>query len=204
MKKVLIVSVLSLFAGGVFAAGPLEFGVKAGLNSTNFDFKRNELGNSMYAFNKARTGYHAGVWMRLGFAGMFVQPEFLYNWNQYDMKVVGQGQGQGLSTSKIKVQTLEVPALVGWRVLILRLNAGPVFNLMNKTTHSGGVVQQADMLKPSISYTAGVGLDVWKISFDMRYNGLFERAKQTVEVDGASYPLRTNFRGWTFSLGWRL
>jgi hypothetical protein len=200
MKKLLIVSVLSLFAGGVFAAGPLEFGVKAGLNSTNFDFNRHELGNSYFAFSKARTGYHAGAWMRLGFAGMFVQPEFLYNWNKYDMKVVGQS----LSTSKIKVQTLEVPALVGWKILVLRVNAGPVFNLMNKTSHSGGVVQQADMLKPSISYTAGVGLDVWKVSFDMRYNGLFERAKQTVEIDGNSHRLPTNFRGWTFSLGWRL
>ncbi len=201
MKKVLIVCALALFTGGAFAAGPVEFGVKAGLNSANFDFNRHHLSDSYYAFSKARTGYHAGAWMRLGFAGMFVQPEFLYNWNRYDMNVLDGGRQ---STSKIRIQTLEVPVLAGWRLLVLRLNAGPVFNLMNKTSHSGGLVDQADMLKPSVSYTAGLGFDIMKLSLDLRYNGTFERAKQTVEVNGSSYPLRTNFRGWTFSLGWRL
>lgn len=201
MKKLLIISVFALLAGGATAAGPVEFGVKAGLNSANFDFNRHHLSDSYYAFSKARTGYHAGAWMRLGFAGMFVQPEFLYNWNRYDMNVLNGSQE---ATSKIRVQTLEVPVLAGWKLFVLRVNAGPVFNLMNKTKHSGGVVERADMLKPSVSYTAGFGLDISNVSVDLRYNGTFERAKQTVEVNGESYPLRTNFRGWTFSLGWRL
>lgn len=202
MKRVLIICAMALFSGGVFAAGPMEFGLKAGVNSANFDFNRHYLGESYYAFSKARTGYHAGAWMRVGLAGMFVQPEFLYNWNRYDMNVLKETQQ---ATSKIRVQTLEVPVLAGWKLLFLRLNAGPVFNLMNKTSHSGGKVQNADMLKPSVSYTAGFGLDIARVSLDLRYNGtMFGRAKQTVEVDGKSYPLRTNFRGWTFSLGWRL
>ncbi len=193
---------MMLFAGTAMAAGPLEMGVKAGLNSANFDFNKSQLGDSYRAFSKAHTGYHAGVWMRVGLAGIMVQPEFLYNWNRYDMKLWEVGDGAETS-SKIRVQTFEVPVMAGWRLLFLRLNAGPVFNIMNKTSHSGGRVERAEVTKPSVSYAAGLGLDIMKVSFDLRYNGNFERAKQAVTVAGQEYKLGTNFRGWTFGLGWR-
>ncbi len=203
MKKLLIIGIAALFGSGAMAMGPVDFGLRGGLNSVNFDFDHNNLGDSWLAFSKGRTGYHAGVWMRLDLGAVFVQPEFLYNWNRYDLRMWSD-PALSMAKSKIKVQTFEVPVLVGMKLLFLRVNAGPVFNIMNQTKHSGGgAIDDAEVMKPSVSYTAGFGLDISKVSLDIRYNGMFEKAKQTVWIGDESYKQGTNFRGWTFGLGWR-
>lgn len=198
MKKFFIVAITILAMASASAA---DFGLRAGVNSSRFDLSHANLSDDFLAFNKARTGWHAGAWMRLDMGMFFVQPELLYNYNSYDMNT-WTTPASAKSTSKIKVQTLEVPALIGIKLLVLRLNAGPVFNLMSETSHSGGDVEQADVLKPAVSYTAGLGVDLSHVSLDVRYNGGFSRTKQTVEIGGESYASRTNFRGWTVGVGY--
>ncbi len=198
MKKLFFILCAAVVAG---SASAVDFGVRVGVNSSNFEMKNASLGNNYIAFNKAKTGYHAGLWSRIDLGSIFVQPEILYNWNSYDMDVWNDPTSR--YSGKIKVQTLEVPALVGVSLLFLRLNAGPVFNVMNKTSRSGDLIESADVLKPSVSYAAGFGFDIMKLSLDVRYNGDFERTKQTVEIGGESYASKTNFRGWTVGLGYR-
>lgn len=201
MKKLILSAVCLCAAVAANAAGPIEFGVKAGVNSSNFDLDKNNFENTYLSFNRARTGYHAGAWVRVGLGGLFVQPEFLYNWNAYDASV-WQRNGSTEGTAKIKVQTFEVPTLIGWNLLLLRLNAGPVFTVMNKTQTKGGVVKSASVMKPTVSYTAGFGLDIVKIAIDVRYNGMFARTKQTLDIGSESFRSKTNTRGWTVSLGY--
>lgn len=201
MKKIFILAACMFAAGTASAAGPLEYGVKAGVNSSNFDLVKNNLEQTYLSFNKARTGYFAGAWMRLNLGTMFVQPEIQYNWNAYDAGVWDSSFGDG-QNSKIKVQTIDVPALVGFKLLVLRLNAGPVFTVMNKTKTKGGRVQSADVLKPTVSYTAGFGLDIAKVALDVRYNGMFARTKQSLQIGDRSFPSKINSRGWSVSLGY--
>lgn len=202
MKKIFILAVCMISATAANAAGGLlEYGVKAGVNSSNFDLTKNNLEETYLSFNKARTGYHAGAWMRVNLGAIFVQPEVIYNWNAYDAGIWGTTFDNG-NNSKIKVQTVDVPALLGFKLLVLRLNAGPVFTVMNKTKTKGGVVTSADVLKPTVSYTAGFGLDIAKVALDVRYNGMFAKTKQSLQIGDRSFASKINSRGWSVSLGY--
>lgn len=191
---------------GAFAGGPLvEFGVKAGINTGNFDLNKINFNNAYYLVNEARTGYHAGVFMRLDFVALHLQPEFNYNFNRYDMKVLGHGDSATQSTNKVRVQTFEVPVLVGFDLLFLRFNAGPVFNVWNDTSMKSGAttVADVDITKPSVSWAAGLGVDLMKVSLDIRYNGQFKRADQNISIsESDAFNFKNNFRGWTFSVGY--
>lgn len=203
MKRgILLAAVMLLVATRAFAVGPVDFGIKAGVNTGNFDLDKSSLGNSYKAINDSRTGYHAGVFMRVNFLSFHIQPEFLYNWNSYNMEVWTTGTGDENKT-KVKVQTLEVPVLAGLDILFLRLNAGPVFNVMNKTSTSKGVVSDVDIMKPSVGFAAGLGIDLMSFSVDVRYNGQFKKSKGTVTISQDTYDIKSNFQGWQFSLGYK-
>lgn len=206
MKKTffLITAVLSMATAIASAKGPIDFGIKAGINTGNFKLDKENIPNNVHIINDARTGFHAGAFMRLNLLGIQVQPEMLYNWNKYDMTILGaSGESINEKRSQVSVQTLEVPVLGGLEILFLRLNAGPVFNIMNKTSVSGKAVADAEVIKPSVSFAAGVGLDLMSICFDVRYNGQFRRADNTITIDQNTYDLRSNFQGWTFSIGYK-
>lgn len=193
MKKVMLIVVALLAAVGTHAMGPIDFGVKAGINTENFKLDKH---TNYDLVNKARVGYHAGVFARLGLLGFLVQPELLYNWNSYDIKFDGD-------KSKVKVQTLEVPVFAGMQILFVRVNAGPVFNIMNKTSTSRGVVDVVEMTKPSVSFAAGLGIDLMKFSIDVRYCGQFRKTNSTIVIDNTPVDFKNNFRGWQFSLGYK-
>lgn len=200
-KLLLITAAAMLTSLSASAIGPLEFGVKAGVNTGNFDLSKKTFGESFWLINEARTGFNAGVFMRLNFVGVHVQPEFMYNWNRYDMAVLERGGGEE-NTTKVRHQTLEVPVFVGFDVLFLRLGAGPVFNIMNRTSTMSGALADVDILKPSVSYTIGGGVDIMKISLDIRYNGQFKKSTQHITIDKQDHTFKNNFSGWTFSLGY--
>lgn len=203
-KKLLIIAVLALVSYSSFAIGPkIDFGVKAGINTTNFDLNTRRFGNDFWLINESRLGFHAGVLMRVNLAGFFVQPEFNYNWNSYDMNILPQAAGNTQSVARVRVQTLEVPVLVGMSLLFLRGYAGPVFNVMTDT--SSGSAADVTIQKPSMSYAIGLALEVWDISVDVRYNGQFVKAKQNINIntsDQGPLNFKNNFRGWTLSLGY--
>ncbi len=196
MKKVILIMTATLFTAlGAYAISPVDFGVKAGINTGNFKLNKQ---TNYDLVNKARVGYHAGVFARVSLLGIHVQPELLYNWNGYDIK------GEE-GNSEVKVQTLEVPVLAGMQILFLRLNAGPVFNIMNKTSASQGVVDDVETTKPSVSFAAGLGIDLMKFSIDVRYCGQFKKSNSTITINNSATPIdvKNNFRGWQFSLGYK-
>lgn len=202
-KKLFVATLMSLIAYSSFAIGPkIDFGVKGGINTTNFDLNKIRFDNAYWLINESRTGFHAGVFMRVNLIGFHIQPEFNYNWNSYKMNILPQTAGDK-SVTRVHVQTLEVPVLLGMRLLFLRLNAGPVFNVMTDTSTGSGSKADVRIQKPSVSYAAGLGVDMWDLSLDIRYNGQFVRATQNLVIgDQGPFNFRNNFRGWTLSLGY--
>lgn len=201
-KGFLIIAATLLATAGANAMGPIDFGIKAGLNTGNFDLNKKTFSDAYRLLSNAKTGYHAGAFMRLNFLAFHVQPELVYNWNGYDITTIPTGL-DGEKKSKVKVQTLEVPVLAGIDILFLRVNAGPVFNIMTKSSTSKGTIENVDTMKPTVSFAAGVGVDLMKFSFDVRYCGQFTKTDSTITIGNETLDYKNNFQGWQFSLGYK-
>lgn len=198
MKKYLIVVLLvtsTILGANAQLLPSFQFGVKAGLNFSNL---KSEDGNWLDA--STRTGYQAGVWARIGGAGVHFQPELYVTGKSSDAKLVEKNE-----EGKVSFTSLDLPLLLGTRIGLgpagLRIVAGPVVsfvvdkNIANTFTES--VLNVNDYKNQAWAVTGGLGLDISNFRIDARYeHGLSELSKN----DAA--PQKVNL--WTIGVGYRL
>jgi len=189
MKKFIIASVMLLSVSITYAQ--LNFGVKAGFNSSLSLNNSHSLSTGDYNLNSVKSdlsnGFQAGVFARFGFKKIYFQPEFLYNMGKKDYTMTLQdAQNNDVQLDKrVTISTLEVPLLLGYKLLDLKLInlrafAGPKlrFNAGSSLDYNvlaaGGSIT-ADQLSKDIKAAqlgleAGIGVDILMFTLDARYN----------------------------------
>ncbi len=189
MKNFILSAIL--FCGIVFGGYSQNggFGIKAGLSSTEVDFK-----NKQFTPQGAQTGYHVGVFGRIGGGGFFVQPELLFT----------QTSGKFLSgQDQINVQfnRLDIPVMVGMRLFkVLRLQAGPIASLNIDSKLKGSTVREVDFENATLGYQAGLGLDFGNLSIDGRYEGGLSKWTQNIQ----NFQTDNRINQWVLSVGFKI
>lgn len=194
MKKI-ILSLLLIGSGAVaFAQGlpTFQLGVKGGVNLTKF-----KTTNTFDSDNRA--GYYAGLWARIGGAGIHLQPEVYLSGKS---SVLTNSSGQD---NKVKFTSLDVPILIGTKIgaagFGLRLNTGPVvsFNLDQEQNFSQAASSsfKGDFKDKAFSWQFGAGLDLGKLSADVRYESGLSK------INSDTYPT-TKLNLFTVGIGFRV
>ncbi|MBD1392258.1 porin family protein [Mucilaginibacter glaciei] len=142
-----------------------QIGVKGGVNLSS-------LSNSTSTFNSSnRAGYLGGLWARFGALGFNFQPEVYVTSKNVDINNSTQ------TISSAKFTSIDVPLLFGGKIgafgLGGRFYAGPLFSFaIDKKNNFGTAVSSAtrfDYKDSNVAVTAGAGIDIRKISIDLRY-----------------------------------
>jgi len=165
----------------------VRFGIKAGANLSNIngskDLSLSSGGNAFdFRDNDNRSlGFAGGVFFRFG-KTLYIQPEILLSqkggkFNVYEDGVLNDGKVD------VRFSNLDVPVLFGLRVAkFFRVNVGPMASLrLNKNGEIGdsfnditGENSGAEFKnRLAFGYQAGVGLDLGRLSLDVRYEGNF-------------------------------
>lgn len=207
--RLLIALLLMVTTMNVSAKGGLiEFGLKAGITTQNVDFIRGDAGiQSIMA--SSRAGFQIGAMSRINLGLLHIQPELLYSYSGYKLMASGNNMEAGpalpTSKSKVRMNSVDLPILVGIKFLFLRINAGPVFNLMNSTSvvNSDKINHDVEIVKPTIGFAAGIGANLGKINIDLRYNGNFKKPIQSIKIgDLKSFDYKSKFNSWALSVGY--
>ena len=170
MKKTVLILAILLFVSGMASAQVLPsfaFGLKGGVNLSSFP-------QSGAYSNSSQAGYLGGVWARFGAVGFNFQPE-LYATSK-DVNV-SYDQDNQTYTNKAKFTSLDLPLLVGGKVgafgLGARFYTGPVVSFainkdqtLSDAAHDAGTL---DFKNQNYAWQVGAGLDVRKLSIDLRY-----------------------------------
>ncbi len=197
MKKLVLIVLVTLSSLSLYAQKN-GVGIKAGLSSTQVDFK-----SEQFVPSDAQMGYHLGVFARFGGVGFFVQPEVLFT----------QTSGQFLEISSLssippinyeaKFNRLDVPVMAGFRMLkVIRIMAGPIasFNIDSSLKDAGTTVQNIDFKKATLGYQTGVGVDLGNLTFEGKYEGGLSRFTENV----GSYTADNRLNQWVLSVGIKL
>ena len=156
----------------------IKAGVKGGLSSmdvtpgqfivTNSE-KAEELGISL---SEANYGGHLGFFIQAKMGNFLLQPEILFNTNVMDYNVKDFETGE-VFTKTESFQTLDLPIMMGIKLWKFRLTGGPVAHLHLDSTSELFDIEGYDQKFEDMTwgYQAGVGLDIWKLMFDLRYEG---------------------------------
>jgi hypothetical protein len=219
MKKVIISAVFLLSVTASFAQ--FNFGIKAGYTSSLGVNNLGSVTSGAYNLNSVNSdlsnGFQAGVFARFGFKKLYFQPEFLYDMGKknYTMTIQDAQSNNIQFNKRVNISTLEVPLLLGYKLLDLKLvnlrafagpklrfNAGSSLDYSNLS--SGGSVTQDQLIKDvkaaQLGLEAGVGIDFLMFTLDARYNvikDMYQTKLSSVTID--------NLQANTFviSLGWK-
>ncbi|RYY36419.1 MAG: PorT family protein [Sphingobacteriaceae bacterium] len=167
MKKYLL-SIALLAAGVISAKAQFTVGAKAGVNFSKI--------NADNVSESSITGYQIGAFARFG-SDWYLQPELYLASSGGKFKTSDNNNTVNVD-GKVKFTTLNVPLLIGKTFgsedLNLRVNAGPVYSfILDDNKNLGGNIDQAfrDYKSSALGYQVGAGIDVGKITLDLRYEG---------------------------------
>lgn len=168
MKKLLLSLTILLAVAAVSKAQILpkvQVGIKGGVNLSS-------LSNSSGTFSADnRAGYLGGIWARFGALGFNFQPELYVTSKNVDIN------NSNTKVGSAKFTSIDVPLLLGGKIgafgLGGRFYAGPLLSFaINKDNSFGSAVGGAtrfDYKSSNFALTAGAGIDISKISIDLRY-----------------------------------
>lgn len=194
MKRFLLVAIFIFGAFSAFSqvTPSFQLGIKGGFNLSKFSTE-----NTFASDNKA--GYYAGLWTRIGAAGIHLQPELYLSGKNTTLK-----SSSGLE-NEVKFTSLDVPVLIGTKIgaagIGLRLNTGPVVSFIlseeQNFNDAASSVFNGNFKDQAFAWQFGTGLDVGKLSVDLRYEmGLSK-------LNSAGYP-DTKLNMFTLGLGIKL
>ncbi len=189
MKKLFVSALVLLLAIPAFSQ--VKFGIKAGASTTTVPtYQATGTGTNIEALKDAAWGFHAGVFLRLGLGGFYLQPEVVFNSNTYEYRV------QTATVSEVldqRFNRLEIPVLLGLKLGPVRINAGPSATVPigspNKLINDPNF---DNMYRgTTFGYQAGVGVDIFNtITLDARYGGSFsEEFGDAVNIGNQSFNL---------------
>ncbi|WP_316747722.1 porin family protein [Pedobacter gandavensis] len=161
-------------------SSPIHVGLKAGANYNKLSISAPGISG------KFAPGFSAGAFTRVDLGRAYVQGELLYS------NKSGKLDGNGAKDQKAKWSGIDVPLVVGYKILNtaqmnLRVFGGAVYSytLNDKTS----VLKQLNpafqgFKKSNVGYQAGAGIDLGKLTFDLRY----ERALTDIDKTFKSRP----------------
>ena len=145
-----------LFAGISIGRAQFTLGPKIGVNFTNF-----------VEYTDFNSGMDAGLFMRLG-QRFYFQPEFDYSFRKSIFK---DGFEEIKQNFDLKTHFFDIPLLIGYKFVSLknfnfRVFVGPRLGFMINNS-----LEEYDALKTmQIGGQAGIGIDVWRFTFDVKYD----------------------------------
>ncbi len=163
MKKFCILFILVVFTFSGKAQGGLDFGLKAGLNtsriSTNLaDYTPQTVNNYLF-----------GAFARINLGRIYVQPEAYISSKGGE---VIQNPGISTITSSFDLNTIDVPVLLGFKIIDqktinVRIMAGPAFYFA--TNKSASEQLTTDKIASNFfGWQYGAGMDFLFLSLDAR------------------------------------
>ena len=220
MKKLFLIAVLLLSVSLTYAQ--LNFGIKAGYNSSLSFSNVSSVTNGTYNLNSVQNelwnDFHAGFFARVGLGKkLYIQPELLYNIQKknYNLTIQDAISGQVTLNKIANINTVEVPILVGYKLLDLKIlnlrafagpdikfNAGSTLDFNNITGGNFDTKKLvSDIKAANLGLQIGAGVDVLMFALDVKYTLINDM--YTTKLANVSL---TNLPPSTFviSLGWKL
>ena len=202
-----------LLASAIFFCGMsygqlVTIGPKVGISSSTVDFDELTVNGQTIESGDAKVGFHAGLFARITLLGFYIQPEALFTQSGGEIQLSENSVDDVLDYTYNK---LDVPVMAGIKIGdFFRLNAGPVFSLLLSDDLSidglGTTVDEVNdnYNNATVGYQAGAGIDISKLTFDLRYEGSLSKLTDNFTVRGSSFNTDLRNNQWVFSVGLKL
>jgi hypothetical protein len=165
MKNLLLIT-LVIFTIKVNGQG-FVLGAKAGLTNTQIigaDYKSFQIPTSS-------NGFLIGGFARISLIGFYIQPEISFR--NLNFTVNSTGTTSAASTATM-LNYIDIPVMFGKKILnVINVSVGPSFQfLINKDLTASDInkLEKGNYNDFVVGAQLGVGVEIWKLCFDARYD----------------------------------
>ncbi len=217
MKRLVVLFIAVIMSTTMF--GQFHFGPQIGYSASKLSLNTDDITSSL------SNNFMAGIFVRIG-EKIYVQPEV--NWmtsgSVFKYPEVNLG-GSDLSPFEqdIKLNSINIPVSLGWRlidlkIMNLRLFVGVNASIVTDKTINNSQdisdvdeelfnpIKEADIKDLNWNYHAGVGVDVLMFALDVKYVGVFgEPIVGDITYNGSTQTIGTKSGGmFLVTLGWKI
>lgn len=156
-------------------AQDFSIGPKIGVSRSNIS-----VDGDGFVSGEEQLGYHLGAFVRMGGHSIFLQPEFLFSKTGGTILKQVSGNDELLETS---FNRLDIPVMFGFKFGgFFRLQAGPIASILldYQLEDAFQIAQNVDYRSATLGYQAGIGLDVWKLILDLKYENSLSKIAKSV------------------------
>lgn len=193
MKKI-IGLLLACFCGlSTMAQLPINIGIHGGISSNRIKVK--DIPTAIGT--RAHTGYMVGAFARINLGTIYLEPSLNYTHKESVMETNLALPGEGGKDYNLKVNAFDIPLMLGFEVLDisllkLRTYLGPVVSFSKFKDIKE--VTDIDSNHTNWHGKIGVGVDVWKLTFDIDYEKAFKKLGHELKAP----------RSFNFTLGFKI
>jgi len=207
MKNKLIALLLMSLLTSSLSFSQIKFGIRGGINSSRLN-SSTEVITGDYKItcpNYSVIGYHAGLISQIKLFSFFIQPELLYSHINNDLNVYNLNSANPEDATAVKqtINRIDIPVLVGFKLSILKLEAGPVASFVISNNSDLQTITEYDLQwnKATIGYQAGIGLDIGKIALDVKYEGNLSKLGTGITIGNTTTSFDTRLNQIIVSIG---
>ncbi|PQJ78380.1 porin family protein [Polaribacter porphyrae] len=192
MKKIILIVFLA-FGLSQMSNAQINFGIKGGINyNSNSVEGVNGAGQDIFNGAKSKTGYHAGVWLRLKLpvVGLYLRPELVYTNLENEVFYT-----EAAKTTTHTFQKLDIPVLLGKKIFgIGNVFIGPSFQYILDSDFSVSDISSVDGDGFTVGLQFGGGVEFGKLGIDIRWERAFSDVESSFvgNLGNASYDTRIN------------
>jgi len=200
MKKVILILCL-VFGFNQISNAQVAFGIKGGVNYNSNSIK--ESGTDVFSGAKSKTGYHAGVWLRLKVPvlGLYIRPEFVYT--NLENEVYYQTAAK---TTTHSFQKIDIPVLFGKKFFgVGNIYIGPSFQYVLASDFNIEDIKNVESEGFTMGLQFGGGIELGKLGIDVRWERGFSGIESTlVSATGVDVNFDTRINQIIIGLSYRL
>jgi len=208
MKKLILIIIASFFLLQVSNAQLFNYGIKGGIGFSSLsinDVMDISDGSDVYDLvtGDGVMGYHLGLQTKIKIAMVYFQPELYWNMGGGTIdQIMDNGVTEIL---EVKFNRMDLPLLVGVKLGPVRLNIGPVGSYViseNNDESTADFDYELYVDAMNWGWQGGIGLDLTKLSLDIRYEGSLNDLSDSVPEALSGYNMDPRPSQWLISLGW--
>lgn len=198
MRNIITIAILVLASHGLY--GQFSFGIKAGLSAIDVGLDSIHINDQQSAerfvlnVENANYGFFFGLVFQIKMDWFLIQPEVIFNSNSVDFRLKDNVNSNVNKIFNETYQNLDVPFLLGLKAGPLRIHAGPVghvfLNSISELKDIDGYERKFNDME--YGYLVGLGIDIFKIMVDVRYEGNFNKFGNHINFFNKSYHFSQN------------
>lgn len=153
---------------------------------------------------ESQLGYKVGMFARIPMGSMYLQPSVLLRTGTSTYSFDDLTSPSGIQFRDENYLNFDIPAVIGAKLLFLRLHAGPVASVRLNTDSK--IFNKADGYERTFDRVnwglmLGTGVDIWKFALDINYQMPIASGQDGVRFNGQEYTLNSEKGQLAVSLG---